>query len=163
MTFDPFAVLGVSPDATDQEIKKAYHKLAIKFHPDHNKAANATEKTKEINKAYETIKDQESRNKYKLEKGTTKSYKDANYYDQEEFEFSNFFPLSRKDRTNLKNAKNRMNEFSRNIHKLNLSRFMMFEDDNLPQFTSFYRRDASNSVDRVFDHFFNPQTKPIRS
>ncbi len=56
---DPYKVLGVSPSATDDEVKKAYRELAKKYHPD-NYADNpladlAQEKMKEINEAYDTI------------------------------------------------------------------------------------------------------------
>ena len=56
---DPYKVLGVSPDATDEEVKKAYRKLAVKYHPD-NYVNNplfdlAEEKMKEINEAYDII------------------------------------------------------------------------------------------------------------
>ncbi len=56
---DPYSVLGVSPQASDEEIKKAYRELARKYHPD-NYADNpladlAQEKMKEINEAYESI------------------------------------------------------------------------------------------------------------
>lgn len=47
-----YEILGVSPSASEQEIKKAYRKLAMKYHPDVNKSVDAEEKFKEINEAY---------------------------------------------------------------------------------------------------------------
>ncbi|MBR2353370.1 MAG: DnaJ domain-containing protein [Clostridia bacterium] len=57
---DPYKVLGVSPDASDDEIKKAYRALARKYHPDKYRDSDladlASEKMKEVNAAYEEIK-----------------------------------------------------------------------------------------------------------
>lgn len=57
---DPYKILGVTPDATDEEIKKAYRALARKYHPDKYRDSDladlASEKMKEINAAYEEIK-----------------------------------------------------------------------------------------------------------
>ena len=57
---DPYKVLGVSPGASDEEIKKAYRDLARKYHPDKYKDTDlkdmAEEKMKEVNEAYEEIK-----------------------------------------------------------------------------------------------------------
>ena len=53
---DPYRVLGVSPQATDEEVKKAYRALAKKFHPDvNNGSAQAEAKMKEVNEAYSLI------------------------------------------------------------------------------------------------------------
>ena len=57
---DPYKVLGVSPNASDEEIKQAYRRLAKKYHPDLNPGdAAAAKKMQEINAAYEKIKNPE--------------------------------------------------------------------------------------------------------
>lgn len=62
---DLYSILGVSKDATDEEIKKAYRKLAIKNHPDKNPGnKEAEEKFKEISEAYHILSDKELRNRY---------------------------------------------------------------------------------------------------
>jgi molecular chaperone DnaJ len=54
---DPYKILGVSPDASDDEIKQAYRRLAKQYHPDRNPDdAYAAKKMQEINAAYEQIK-----------------------------------------------------------------------------------------------------------
>lgn len=60
MIDDPYKVLGVSPGASDEEIKKAYRALAKKYHPDLNPGdAEAARRMKEVNAAYEQIKNPE--------------------------------------------------------------------------------------------------------
>ena len=60
MIQDPYKVLGVSPDASDEEIKQAYRRLAKQYHPDRNPGdAEAAKKMQEINAAYEQIKNPE--------------------------------------------------------------------------------------------------------
>lgn len=60
MVDNPYRVLGVSPDASDEEIKRAYRALAKKYHPDLNPGdAEAARKMQEVNDAYEQIKNPE--------------------------------------------------------------------------------------------------------
>lgn len=61
---DYYAILGISRDAKPADIKKAYRKLSKQYHPDVNKEAGAEEKYKEINEAYEVLKDPDKRQKY---------------------------------------------------------------------------------------------------
>lgn len=61
---DFYKVLGVSKDASDDEIKKSYRKLARKYHPDVNKTKEAEEKFKDISEAYDVLSNKDSRQKY---------------------------------------------------------------------------------------------------
>eukprot|EP00055_Hartaetosiga_balthica_P007992 m.28513 g.28513 ORF g.28513 m.28513 type:complete len:367 (+) comp6055_c0_seq1:260-1360(+) len=61
-----YDVLGVSPNASDSDLKKAYRKLAMKWHPDKCKAADAKEKFQEISQAYDVLSDPEKRKMYDM-------------------------------------------------------------------------------------------------
>lgn len=64
MENDYYKILGVGKSATEQEIKSAYRKLALQYHPDRNKTKEAEEKFKEVTKAYEVLGDTEKRKTY---------------------------------------------------------------------------------------------------
>jgi DnaJ-class molecular chaperone len=61
---DYYKILGVSQGANEDEIKKAYRKLALKYHPDKNHAPGAEEKFKEIGEAYDVLSDPKKRQIY---------------------------------------------------------------------------------------------------
>ena len=72
MIDDPYKVLGVSPDASDEEIKRAYRRLAKQYHPDLNPGDEAAaKKMQQVNAAYDQIKNPE---KYRQQSGGYGSY-----------------------------------------------------------------------------------------
>ncbi len=93
MAKDYYDVLGVAKDASKEEIKKAYKKLAKKYHPDLNKESDATEKFKEINEAASILGDDQKRAQYN-QFGDAESFKQstgASGFDYSDFSnFRNF-------------------------------------------------------------------------
>ena len=61
---DYYAVLGVSRDSSDEDIRRAFRRKAMEYHPDRNKNADAEEKFKEINEAYQVLSDSRKRAQY---------------------------------------------------------------------------------------------------
>ncbi|MDQ3868822.1 MAG: molecular chaperone DnaJ, partial [Thermoproteota archaeon] len=61
---DYYDVLGISKDASKEDIKNVYRKLALQYHPDRNKSSGAEEKFKEISEAYAVLSDDEKRKRY---------------------------------------------------------------------------------------------------
>jgi molecular chaperone DnaJ len=64
MARDYYEILGISRDVDKEEIKRAYRRLARKYHPDINKEPGAEERFKEINRAYEVLSEPETRDRY---------------------------------------------------------------------------------------------------
>jgi len=63
---DYYKILGVSRDASKDDISKAYKKAARKYHPDLNDSPDAEQKFKEVNEAHEVLKDPKTRNRYDM-------------------------------------------------------------------------------------------------
>ena len=70
---DYYQILQISRNATYEEVKKAYRKLAMKYHPDHNKSANAEFMFKQISEAYQVLSNPEKRKRYDDNLGYVKS------------------------------------------------------------------------------------------
>jgi len=91
---DYYQILGVPKNATQEEIKEAYRKLALKYHPDVNKSKEAEEKFKEITEAYAVLSDEEKRRKYDMygEEGIHAEYSNEDLFRNINFEdiFSGF-------------------------------------------------------------------------
>ena len=65
MAKDYYSILGIARNASSEDIKKAYRKLAIKYHPDKNNGDKESErKFREVSEAYETLSDQDKKRRY---------------------------------------------------------------------------------------------------
>jgi len=92
---DYYKTLGVEKMASQDDIQRAYRKLARKYHPDINKASDAEEKFKQINEAYEVLGDPDKRAKYdRFGSGRDGQFVNQGYQDGEnvQFHFSNADP-----------------------------------------------------------------------
>src|SRR5215211_155552 len=89
---DYYEVLGVTRSASDEDIKKAYRRLALQFHPDRNSAPEATERFKEATEAYQVLSDTEKRGLYNRYGHSAFERSGAGTVD-----FSNFVGLSIED------------------------------------------------------------------
>lgn len=94
MTQDYYKILGVAKNASDEEIKKAYRRLAHKYHPD--KAGGDEKKFKEINEAYQVLSDKAKRSQYD-QFGRTFDQAETGRYDFSGFDFSDIFSRARQE------------------------------------------------------------------
>lgn len=85
-----YQILGVNENASIDEIKKAYRRLSLQFHPDKNPSPEATEKYKKINEAYDILGDEQNKKKYDMERQNPFMRMGGNVNDVDEI-FKTFF------------------------------------------------------------------------
>jgi len=90
---DYYEILGVPRNATKEEIKQAYRKLALKYHPDRNKSPDAEEKFKKISEAYAVLSDDEKRRVYDTygHEGVSGKYTQEDIFKTVEFDLEDIF------------------------------------------------------------------------
>ena len=82
-----YETLGVAEDATQEDVKKAFHKLSFQFHPDKNPdSKEAEEKFKKINEAYQTLSDADKRQEYELKRKYGEHFSNASGFGFEGFD-----------------------------------------------------------------------------
>mgnify|MGYP003309198371 CR=1 FL=1 len=91
MVKDPYSVLGVSKDASKEEIKKAYRKLGKMYHPDlHPNDPGATKKMSEINEAYDMLMNPEKYEQRQQNRTGYQNHSGGNTYQQEQYQHNNY-------------------------------------------------------------------------
>ncbi|KAK3526255.1 hypothetical protein QTP70_020406 [Hemibagrus guttatus] len=94
---DYYEILGIPKDASERQIKKAFHKLAMKYHPDKNKSPDAEAKFREIAEAYETLSDSKRRQEYDqmrsnpFSRESTQGSRGARFHQPFSFNFEDMF------------------------------------------------------------------------
>lgn len=126
---DYYKILGLSLNVSKEEIKKAYRKLALEFHPDRNKSADAHEKFIEINEAYLILYDDEARAKY-----------DNEY---------NYHFLNQKEECSDFNYSNERYREPENTNK----REARFNDDDLNDWSTKAKRQGAEYARMAFEDF----------
>lgn len=88
---DYYEILGVSKDATETDLKKAYRKLALQFHPDKNKTPGAAEAFKAIGNAFAILSDTEKRKQYDLYGADSPQSSPASHHRQNQYAYTRGF------------------------------------------------------------------------
>merc|ERR1712156_792944 len=96
---DYYKTLGVDKKASKQEIKKAFRKLAVHYHPDKNDSPEAEEKFREIAEAYEVLSDDEKRRHYDMNGASSQNfnYGESTHARNWDFNFDDLFKLFESD------------------------------------------------------------------
>lgn len=129
-----YQTLGISLTASKDEIKKAYRRLALQFHPDRNKSPDAHEKFIEINEAYLILFDEEARAKY-------------------DREYKNYYSQNVKAQQSSSSYQEKTHEEKEYNYTYSYKQEPQFEDEDLNKWTRNAREQAEGLAKMAFDEF----------
>lgn len=144
---DYYKILGVEKTASAKEIKSAFRKLALQYHPDKNKDEDAEEKFKEIAEAYEVLSDEEKRKTYDKFGHTGSGFGGAGFGN---FDFKDFF---RQFDEQFAQFSQFTEQFSENINKFTNEFANMFKGDNLFKGENMFKGDRSEGKENGRNFF----------
>ncbi|CAF1114438.1 unnamed protein product [Rotaria sp. Silwood1] len=149
---DCYAILGVKSTATEDEIKKAYRKKALQYHPDKNSSKTAEELFKQINKAYETLSDADKRRVYDLQQQTTHTNSSSS---QQHKHDSSFHSSNQSYFTSANNNSSRFHFHDPffNIHQRHAYFARKFHSPNFSFFDTSFGTSSSSDDETDYDHF----------
>ncbi len=141
---DYYAILEISHSASKIEIKSAYKKQAIKWHPDKNQGVDTTQKMQEINEAYLILNDDEARTRYDREYLRFKKYSEQKKeeFKQQKTEHKKDESQQEEQRQEEKTEQSKDNEFS-----------FQFDDEILKRWMENARKQAIRNVHEMITEF----------
>ena len=141
---DYYAILVISQSASRVEIKSAYKKQAIKWHPDKNQGVDTTQRMQEINEAYLILNDDEARTRYDREYLRFKKFKDQKNeeFKQQKTERKKDESQQKEQRQEAKTEKSKEKEFS-----------FQFDDEILKRWMENARKQAIRNVHEMVTEF----------
>lgn len=131
---DYYAILGISPNATQEEIHKAYRRCSKQWHPDRNPDRDTEELMKDINEAYSILKDPQKRERY------DKEYTNLHFKSYSE------------ESSSHSNSNNPSNDANSNKKRQSYSYNYDVKDDNLRNDINKARKEAEDFVNEFFSH-----------
>jgi curved DNA-binding protein CbpA len=145
---DCYAILGVQSTATEDEIRKAYRKKALQYHPDKNSSSTAEEIFKQINKAYETLSDADKRRAYDLQQQQTANTKSSSSSSSQHYKHE---PSFQSHFTSTNNPRFRFHDPFFNIHQRHAYFTSKFHSPDLSFFDTPFGSSDDDETD--YDHF----------
>ncbi|KAG8201556.1 hypothetical protein JTE90_011230 [Oedothorax gibbosus] len=164
---DFYNILGVKKNASNKDIKKAFRKLAMQYHPDKNKDPKAEEKFRQIAEAYEVLSDEEKRKEY--DRFGRSGFQERHGHHGSNFDFHSFFDKF-DSFSNFRSQRNGHHKAERFNFHFGGDNFFNFDDlfsdfDADESFGSFDEDDFFGSQDSFFGSHFggNEDGRNIRS